>query len=112
MVALPQRPIAPVLLIVAGLCILLAILIQFLSFAYLRQIRFCRKTPDEIRNYPHPAFLCLLLPAFILSIAAASLERYAISQAMGVWNVSLASDIGMTAEMGPIAHRTSSPGKS
>lgn len=105
MVALPQRPIAPVLLIVTGLCILLAILIQSLSFAHLP--RFCRKSRDEIRSYPHPAFLCLLLPAFILSIAAASLERHAINQAMGAWDEKVAEGIGMTAEMGPIAHRTS-----
>jgi len=59
------------------------------------------------RSKPHPAFLCLVGIAVVLGIAAAAVERRSINKALKTWDVSTASSIGLTASLGPLAHRKS-----
>jgi hypothetical protein len=139
MLALPQKPITPILLLVAGVCVILAIIVHILSISgrdwrcrhsradpesesesgsggsmrkeYLDLGYFNRhhssSSSSRSRSKPHPAFLCLVGIAFVLGVAAAAIERRSVSKALGVWDETTATQIGLTASLGPLAHRES-----
>jgi hypothetical protein len=141
MLALPHKPTTPILLLVAGVCVILATIVHALSISG-RDWR-CRRVVSKSssnsrsdpesslgqskesldlgyfnhhhssrsrsrsKTKPHPAFLCLVGIAVVLGIAAAAIERRSVSKALGVWDETTATQIGLTASLGPLAHRKS-----
>lgn len=134
MLALPQRPITPILLLVTSICVILAIVVHGISISgwdwKCRRVNgftsksksgsgmgskksvddgyFDQDSSSKFKSgsKPHPAFLCLVGIAVVLGIAAAAVERRSINKALETWDESTASSIGLTASLGPLAHRT------
>lgn len=115
LLALPSRPISPVLLLVTGITTLLAITIHIFSLSSLRTCRLKRVKSgdpesseiDEPKKGPHLAFIALVGIGFVLSVAASAVERRSVNKALKAWDVDVGNSIGLKASTGSLYHSMS-----